>query len=228
MKIKNIILVGTLAFTTLVGCEDANKKTETNEKVFFSENDMKQAKNIIEKVFYTYENHQKQLTMDEFEEANKSIAHDISEQLKDAYFDDVEVNIVNNHHERSGKDDFLEDPNNCYKKEEGAMLGTYDPECFLTYKFEGNKVKLQSPKIVYYKNINVHELIIPMTYEGKDLILPSFHFVKTKEGMKLIQGLGISSTILNDFKTLEDKTEEELKIEKQSKTLKEIKMYNIF
>lgn len=46
--------------------------------------------------------------------------------------------------------------------------------------------------------------------------------------MKLIQGLGISSTILNDFKTLEDKTEEELKIEKQSKTLKEIKMYNIF
>ncbi len=44
--------------------------------------------------------------MDEFEEANKSIAHDISEQLKDAYFDDVEVNIVNNHHERSGKDDF--------------------------------------------------------------------------------------------------------------------------
>ncbi|MRA58524.1 hypothetical protein GH864_29655, partial [Bacillus thuringiensis] len=97
-----------------------------------------------------------------------------------------------------------------------------------TYKFEGNKVKLQSPKIVYYKNINVHELIIPMTYEGKDLILPSFHFVKTKEGMKSIQGLGISSTILNDFKTLEDKTEEELKIEKQSKTLKEIKMYNIF
>lgn len=36
MKIKNIILVGALAFTTLVGCEDANKKTETNEKVFLA------------------------------------------------------------------------------------------------------------------------------------------------------------------------------------------------
>ncbi|MEG7824119.1 hypothetical protein [Bacillus paranthracis] len=228
MKIKNIILVGTLAFTTLIGCENTNKKTETNEKVFFSENDIKQAKNIIEKVFYTYENHQKQLTMDEFEEANKSIAQDISKQLSNAYFDDVEVNIVDNHHERSGKDDFLEDPNNCYKKEEGAIIGTYNPECFLTYKFEGKKVKLQSPKVTYYKNINVHELIIPMTYEGKDLISPSFHFVKTKEGIKLIQGLGINSTILNDFKTLENKTEEELRVEKQSKTLNEIKTYNIY
>ena len=174
--------------TTVLSKEDSNSKSQES---VFSGDDMNAARNLIDEVLTVYEKEQQNFTSSEEDEVNEKVEDMIIERIGESIPDqDVSVGIADDHDNTSGKDDFVEDPNDCREETDGILSEVYEKGCKLNLVFDKSKVLLDEWKEVNYPTINVTALIIPFKYEGKDTIDTEFVFAKTKDGeIQLLRGL---------------------------------------
>ncbi|MDO6657475.1 hypothetical protein [Anaerobacillus sp. 1_MG-2023] len=196
--------------------------SNSNEKVFSSD-DMNAARHLIDEVLTVYEEEQQNFTSSEDDEVNDKVENMIIERIGESIPDrDVSVGIADDHDNTSGKDDFVEDPNDCREETDGMISEVYERGCKLNLVFDKSKVLLDEWKEVNYPTINVTALIIPFKYEGKDTIDTEFVFAKTIDGeVQLLRGLGLR--VMNLENEEEDAVEE--KQNGETKTIDKISEY---
>ncbi|MBF0706626.1 hypothetical protein IQ283_08385 (plasmid) [Alkalihalobacillus hwajinpoensis] len=207
---------------TSVLSKETNSNSNSQESVFSSD-DMNAVRHLIEEVLNVYEEEQQNFTSSEDDEVNEKVENMITERIGESIPGrDISVSIAADHDNTSGKDDFVEDPNDCREETDGMISEVYERGCKLNLVFDKSKVLLAEWKEVNYPIINVTALIIPFKYEGKDTIDTEFVFAKTIDGeVQLLSGLGLR--VLNLENEEEDAVEE--KQNGETRTIDRISKY---
>ena len=192
---QTILAIG--VSTVLFGCSNSDPQIEQNNddtEFLFSREDVSKANDLVKEITMLYEDNQQQFLPSNSEELNENISLQFRSKFESVVPDtSLSVSIADDHDDSSGKDDYVEDPNECRNKAEGAIVSTYEKDCELELVFNTEKLKLGEATEVDYENLNIKALEVPFTYENKNGLDTKFTFVKNNDGKLLIMdGLGFS------------------------------------